>query len=198
LTEKENAMWKSSSWMILGCVAVALAAAWSDSLKAQPGPLKGAEGEQPATLEALKILLDNMGYDYQENTDKEGKVTGFTVKLSRDGWNFVLSIAPSGNQRWIWLTAWLRTPKEGWPPAVLKKMLEHNHRVALPYFAIDVGDNQVKLATPLHNKGITAALLRNTIDDLCTAIKSTANLWNPEQWDSADKVAAKETLAGKP
>jgi hypothetical protein len=184
--------------LILGCVALALVAAWGDPIKAQSGQPKGAEVEQPATLESLRILLENMGYDYQESKDSEGKLTSFTVKLSRDGWNFVLTIAPSNNQRWVWLTAWLRTPKEGWPPTILKKMLEHNHRVALPYFALNVGDNQVKLATPLHNKGITAAPLRNTIDDLCSAIKSTANLWDPEKWDSADKAAAKETVAGKP
>jgi hypothetical protein len=41
----------------------------------------------------------------------------------------------------------------------------------------------------LHNKAITAALLRANIDDLCTSLKNTANLWDPERWDSTVKAA---------
>ncbi|MCI0464193.1 MAG: YbjN domain-containing protein [Gemmataceae bacterium] len=184
-------MKRTSNWVMAACLAVALGATWTAPLAAQPPVLKGSDADQPATLESIKTVLDNMGYEYEANKDKEGKVTSYAVKLSRDGWNFVITVSPSGNQRWIWLTAWLRKPKEGWPASILQKMLEHNHRVALPYFAIDQSDSQVKLSTPLHNRAITPALLRTNIDDLCTNLKNTVSLWDPEKWDTAIKASAR-------
>ncbi|MDB5307316.1 MAG: hypothetical protein JWO38_1518 [Gemmataceae bacterium] len=169
----------------------------------RPGAAQDAKkpADQPLTLDTLRTMLENMGYEIEDVKNKDGKVAGFRLKIEQEGWTHrvVVDISPSG--QWVWLTSWLTTPPKGTtvPPDIYRKMLEANFTNGLPFFSIDPTDGAPRVQTPLLNRGVvTPAVMRRQVDGLLSTVRQTAGVWDPEKWKDGKEKAPGPNKEEKP
>jgi hypothetical protein len=144
------------------------------------------DGSSSLTLDSLKDMLDGMGYDFKEGKNKDKKTGvestwGYTVTINQDTWTYAFQIALSGNKEWVYLTSWLRKPKEKIPADILAKMLDKNY--SMEPVSLETYNGWIRLSLPIWNHGISRKALRGNIDMFCSEIRNSEPLWNPAKWN---------------
>jgi hypothetical protein len=182
----------STACAVLAILALAIATTRAPAQKPPAGEPKTEPA--PLTLEALKNMLDQMGYEYEEGKDDKGQVRNYTVTIARDSWTFVITLSVSGNQELVWLFAPLKklNDTEQVPSSILLKMLSVNGDQGPPMFEFNERTNRFALSMPLLNRGVTPAILRKSLDRLTTQIRGTESLWNADKWPASTRPPRKD------
>ena len=125
------------------------------------------------TNESLKAMLDGLGYDPKEMDH------GYVATLKRDGWADGIQFGLSSDGTKLGLNSYLGSIEK--PDAVTaaqwKKLLEDNFVVNPSFISLDPKSNRLFMVRVLDNHGITAAYLRQQVDNFCTNIHGTAADW---------------------
>jgi hypothetical protein len=139
------------------------------------------------TSQTLLKLLTDMGYEPKKINDLT-----FDLKIQRDGWTIYLRLFLTADQTRVWLTSTLETiPDINKVPAeVLAKLVQGNatYSPCFFYFEVDPKNKdwrRLRVANPVDNRGITAAVLRAEIDRMVTNIKNSKPLWKASEWKTA-------------
>lgn len=170
-------------WIALTLTAgLAIGSGLLASARAQdPAP----QNSQPLTKEDLPKWLTNLGYGPE---DRGNGV--YVVPIERDGWTFRVRTSISSNQKKVWLSAFLGTVADPakLPPGVLAKVLVANDQIGPAHFYFcgcktcqEKTEKELNVAVALDNRGLTPPTLRKEIDDFCSTIKSTAEVWQATQ-----------------
>ena len=114
----------------------------------------------------LAQMLDDMGYETKKIND-----TTYDVILKRDNWNIYVRLYFSTDGTKLWLNSHLTNIDDmsKVPTEILVKLMEANG--------------------PVDNRNISAKQLRVEIDAQATIIRSTQNLWKPEEWRKSTPAA---------
>ncbi len=148
---------------------------------------KGSAPVAPATtaglsIDALKTMIDNLGFDCTEGTyDSGAKYVDLTIP--RANWNFVFRIDGSADNSELWLHTWCCDidNSDKVKPAALVKLLQAEDTIWPAYFTITADGKSLYLYRPLPNVDIKPASLRTTIEGFMDIIQNT----NP-QWDATN------------
>ena len=147
----------------------------SATAKAQTGPVGGtpatptipgaapvapAAGLSEESLEdAIKALDPN--YKVTPRSDGKGKI--YTLKVTRDGWNYVLRVEPGPHNIWISAELSGTVAVQNIPASAMLAMLKANFSIGPTHFAfLPLGDNgvMVTLTRDLTRQILTAEVFK--------------------------------------
>jgi hypothetical protein len=88
---------------LLAALALTGLAKADEPTKPTPAPTQATE--KKVSLEELGSVLEQMGYTAQPVKDKQGKIVGYTIQVSRGGSNtsILLSLSPSKTRVWMYV-----------------------------------------------------------------------------------------------
>jgi hypothetical protein len=137
---------------------------------AGPDPAKPA----PAmTDDGLHQMLTNMGYEPKKLTK------GSSIAIKRDTWTFPLQLVLSKDATKLGINANLGTVDnpDGVAARSWKQLLIANADVDPSSFYLDKDTNRLYLHRSVDTRAIDPAYLRAQIENVCSNIKDTADVW---------------------
>ena len=184
--------YRKISYLLAGVMAVALGAT---ALTVTAAESAKAETQTKAITKAdLEKFLKDMGYEPKQSGD-----TGFNIVLKRDSWTVYFTCALSADGSKLYLMSTLENIEDitKVPADVLANLLEGSYNTSAASFYLRKAGNDknknarvLKVAFLVDNRAITAAVLRDGIDQLFTTIKDTKSLWKASEWKVAKGDAA--------
>jgi hypothetical protein len=170
--------------------AVLPLAAVATVAEAQNRPFASAIVQNDVVLNdnAVASMLDSMGMDYRTMTNDTGN-TYHNVILKRGDWKFVINISISDSGGYLWLSSPLQKVPDGQSvsPEVLTKMLELNYTYGPTFFAYRPTSRQFFIQRSVANRGITAKVFREKLEEFLTDIQDTQHLWDPKKWQKDEQ-----------
>lgn len=133
-------------------------------------PVKTTAPAKPAvtkvTTEELGAMLEKMGYAPRPRKDKDGKVTGYAVKLTRDSTTITvyLDVAGTGGNIWLSVNATKFTDKEPATPELLLAFLAAHDQLWPAYLVYYPETKWVELSMSMTAAGFGPATLRTNLD----------------------------------
>jgi hypothetical protein len=169
--------------MILGALLVTLGigqlVAHADT-PVQPTPPPAAQPTvQGMTADQLGKLLEGLGYQPQAYKNKDGNVSGYSVKITDSTGNWYMNFDLSKDGKRIWVTMDLTQIKDfsKVPAETLPKLFKENEQSnGYPYFAM-YQDNWVVLELSENSNLLTPQWLREDIEIVLNEAKKTEDLW---------------------
>jgi hypothetical protein len=150
--------------LTLSCIA-----AFSPALHSQ-----GTSSSAALNDAGLKQMLDAMGYEPKPLTK------GFLIAIKRDTWTVSIQLVISSNGEKIGMNANLGVVEN--PDAVTaaqwRGLLAANEDVDPSSFYYSASDKKLYIHRVLDNHGVTAAFLREQIDNFYGNVKDTSKLWS--------------------
>jgi hypothetical protein len=121
---------------------------------------------QKFTYDDLGKMLESMGYTIHPQKDKEGKLYGFNIELTRGSQTVTFRISLSPSQEVIWLDMDLMAFNEKEPatPALLLKFFGEHDKLWPAYMVYYANINRLQMSMPLKGPNFTPALIRTTLD----------------------------------
>jgi hypothetical protein len=172
----------------VACLAQTTAHAETKSDEAKPAANKAQSAAM--TDAQLKEMLELLGYDVQE--DKSSSNPTYTIKVVRKNLTYTLTVSLSGSKTKLWASsalAELKTEHASQPDKLLK-LLELNQKIGPSHFYYYDKFKMIYIAKPMDNRGVTAKLLREHIDELMEQIIANEPFWDVRKWSA---VAANKT-----
>jgi hypothetical protein len=124
-------------------------------------------------------MLTDMGLE-----PKKAGAGVYDVKLKHDGWDFTVRLSLSPSRKFLWMTQFLgKIPDVNKvPAAALAKLLTgtYDYCPCKFYFIADPKKKEsvrLEIGRQIDNRGLTPALVRAELDQLCTNVKSSQPLW---------------------
>lgn len=185
-------MWKRTSWLMAAVLAAGLTVV-TLSARAQPPPTPAPPPPLPPivqpvarqlTLEELGSMLDMLGYSPKPYNNKDGKLAGYDLEFPFADWTMRMSVSLSFNKTNIWVNTNIQTLTDLAAVRVegLLKLLAENNKVWPAYVYYTEGTRPaLRLALPIPNSNVTAAVLRTKINDFSNNIKRLIILWKSFQ-----------------
>jgi hypothetical protein len=126
------------------------------------------------TNESLEEMLNGLGYEPKKLTH------GFLIAIKRDTWTYNMQLLVSKDATKIGMNANLgQVPDpDGVGADKWKALLIANSDIDPSFFYFDKDQKKVYLHRVLDNRAVTAAYLRQQIDNFCTNIKDTSDAWS--------------------
>jgi len=125
------------------------------------------------TDESLKQMLDNMGFEPK----KVG--SGYQIAIKRDTWTFYIHLILSEDKSKVGMNANLGVVEN--PDTVTaeqwKALLISNGNIDPSFFFFDKDSKKLYLHRVLDNRSITPSFFRQQIENFCSNIKDTGELW---------------------
>lgn len=152
--------------------AVLLAALTATGFARGDEPAKTTAPAKPAvtkvTTEELGALLEKMGYAPRPRKDKDGKVTGYAVELTRDSTTITVYLDVSSTGGNIWLNAIVTVfdDKEPATPELLLAFLSTHDQLWPAYLVYYPKANLVQLAMSMSTAGSGPATLRTNLESM--------------------------------
>ena len=180
--------------LLLGPLALAVRAQPQPPPQPQPQPQIQPTEPGQQTLQSLKKMLDDMGYDFKEDkgTDSKGSWDRYLVTVPSGGRNWPIFVEISPNQENLWLSVVLAKapdPKNV-PREILEAMLKANDPLGPCYFALDrLG--YFMMFQPMTNRGVTPKMLRQRLELIAGNVLKYENVWNPAKWAPARRPSCK-------
>jgi hypothetical protein len=162
-------------------LALGLGLAWHGPARAD-GPREAPPGK--LTVEGLEKMLGDLGYEYKKSTSSDGKRTYFGLVIKQDSFTYVIdaSLDEEGNK--LAFSCPLR--KIDHPEKVkierLWKLLAESDAVLPMCFSFDKSSNRFYLNHSIDNRGVTAKVLREELDQTMRVLRRTYPVWNAEEW----------------
>jgi hypothetical protein len=148
------------------------------------GPAPAAPGAPAATtapagkpaeqktikLEQVGQMLQAMGYEPKETKDKDGKLTGFVVKLTRNNLTFTICIGVAASETVVWLdTRCLDFKGDDVATAeALLEILAQQHKLWPAYVVHYKNGNVLELSMPVEVRDLTPQKLRTALDEMAS------------------------------
>lgn len=147
--------------------------------RAQPPSTEGQ-----LTMSSLKMMIENLGYEFKEFKNDKGVVNEYLLTVPRGGANWKIFVTISPNQENVWVFADLAPIADlnNVPRDILVDMLKANETMGPTYFAYN---EKIKLFVLYHvvtNRGVTAKLLRERVESVANQVDVKEKLWNPKLW----------------
>jgi hypothetical protein len=168
------------------CAALMLACLGTAARADEPKPdaPKPAPAAAPAgvlTEEKLQEMLEMLGYEVRESKSTSGSKI-FYVKQSRKGLSYEISISLSSDKNYLWTSVYLADlkPEHEAQAARLKMLLDVNQKVGPTHFY--TVEKRVYAAKATGNRGMTAKVLREHVDDFLENVANNEEHWNTAKW----------------
>jgi hypothetical protein len=147
---------------------------------ARAAPTAASKAPAPAAVTAANLgaVLASLGY---KPALKEG-VRRVQVEEPKFGYWIDLSFSKSGE--WLVCMAHLAPIPDltKVPASPLLSLLATNDTLLGTYFSYDRTNGQVMLNAALPSRGLTPALLKNTLEKMKATVRETQGLWDPARW----------------
>ena len=138
----------------------------------------------PLTDDALKAMLEGLGYSTEESTGNGTK--NYTIKdtLPDNTLTFSITLQLSPDKTLLWIFAVLYGIPEGKTPPneVLLGLLKTNDDIAPEFFSYSASNKAFFLNDPTAAGEVTPAMLRQRLKTLISTLASTRPLWDPQKW----------------
>lgn len=165
--------------LIIGS-AVASASQSKDGLPVIPthSSSAGQLDDGKLTEETLVAKLRDMGYE-PRLLPATGGPNRYTIKVRSSQREWVVIVALSPNQQFVWLQAFFTQLPQGQKPSPqqMEKLLDLNLDVGPAHFRYDAPNRQLSVATAVANRALTVAQLRTEIDVFSGVIERTMPFW---------------------
>ncbi|HWA97090.1 MAG TPA: hypothetical protein VG713_01295 [Pirellulales bacterium] len=166
-----------------------------DITKGEPAP--ATAGTAPMTIDDLKTMLDNMGYEVKVDQYKDGSKY-LTTNIPHSSWTFIFTFDLSPDKTNWWIGSYLGDVKD--PSKVradrLLKVLELENSAWPGYYAYFSQPQTVYYYRPLTNSNVKPALLRTTLESSMDSMMQTADTWDPANWSTAPATPTPTTTPG--
>ena len=160
---------------VLAFGGTGLAMAQPDKMDAKPATAKMLDAED------LGTMLDTMGYEYTVTESEDKSTKWYNVKINRKelGGTFQVSLALSPNKKKIWgHVSVTQLNEENMANAeVLTQLLEQNATIGPNHFRLDAKTKYLYISRCTDNRGLTAVLIREHIENLVDSCVSTKDTW---------------------
>jgi len=140
----------------------------------------------PLTDDALKAMLENLGYTVTVTGDKAPrhfKVDESAPVNSLD-FSITFDLSSAKDATVLWIYAGLYEIPEGKPApsSALLALLAKNDEIGPIFFSYNTDNKLLYLNAPTANVDITPAVLRQKIKTFIARMDSTYSLWNVKTW----------------
>ena len=134
-----------------------------------------SQDEGKVDRKQLRDMLVQLGYEVKDIVTTPGKEK-YSANFNRDGLDIPIGyeISPSGS--YIWLTVNLGDAPDDASPKNAA-LLRQNGKIQPSQFYVTEATKRLMAATPVENKGITNALLRQRSESLAGTVGSTKEIW---------------------
>ncbi len=142
----------------------------------------------------LKEMLDMLGHDMREVKLNDAGV-GYYIKIRKGSYTFDMRVCLSGDKRKLWATTALAEfkPEHAARADKLMRLLELNKTVGPCFFDCAAKTKMLYIEAPLDNRGLTAKIVREHIEQVAdTAFEFEAD-WNTSKWSAETKTTASKT-----
>ncbi|HZT20054.1 MAG TPA: hypothetical protein VFA23_11680 [Dongiaceae bacterium] len=142
----------------------------------------------PLTDDALKTMLENLGYPVEVKSDSGGKRYQFKESLPDGSLTFTITAELSSDKTTIWIFTGLFAIPEGKkaPSSILLAMLQKNDEIGPQFFSYGGNAKLFYLNYPSPNADVTPAVMRQRLKSFLTNLGTTRNLWDPDKWGNAE------------
>jgi len=128
--------------------------------------------DDPLTPDSLNNMIKGLGYETKNiNTDAKPKYE-FTCKTQKFNIPISGEVSPSGN--YVWLTINLGAVSKDTSKHL--PLLSANADIQPSFFYVTKKDS-LMLASPIDNRGISAAVLKRVVEKMIKDVDNTATLW---------------------
>lgn len=157
---------------LLAAVVAGFCIAWVG----RPAPAGAQASAGVLDVAALKAMLDNLGYENRPSGE-----LSFEISLAREDLTIPIVVGLSSSRAKVWLTVNVgdMSGKSKADGAYLLSLLRKNGDIQPTHFFAR-GDN-LRLGTPIDNRGLSAVALRKELDDLADHVVQTRELWENRQ-----------------
>jgi hypothetical protein len=135
---------------------------------------QGSSSAPALTNDGLNKILTGMGFEPKPLTK------GFLIAINRDSWTVNIQLVISANAEKIGMNANLGVVEN--PDAITaaqwRGLLAANEDVDPSSFYYSAADKKLYIHRVLDNHGLTAAFLREQIDNFYGNVKDTSKLWS--------------------
>lgn len=175
------------SFVLGSCSAVTLA----DQPKSEAPAQSQAAAGRTMTAEQLKDKLDAMGLEVQKDlTNSQGKLIGYRIKRSANGFDFTIDVTVSPSGEYIWITCCLADfSKSPIPAEKVEALLAQNGRQTA-IFSYYAKTQRLYLKTYVPVLGFAPRHLIHHMEDLTTTATDTEADWNAAKWQKAESTPA--------
>ncbi|MBA4190359.1 MAG: hypothetical protein C0467_20420 [Planctomycetaceae bacterium] len=132
-----------------------------------PKPIESAKPVvKKVTVEELGQMLETMGYSPRPATDKDGKVVGYWVELTRGSITIrvLLDVAPSGTVVWVAANMIQFNDKTPASVDILLGLFAEQNKLWPAYLVFYPKTKMLELAMPLYAQELTPATVRTGLE----------------------------------
>jgi hypothetical protein len=147
-------------------------------------------GTATASVEGIKTMLENMGYEPKVGDYTSGAKFVF-LSIKRGTWTFAITFDLGGDKTVIWLNAFLGSIAEPAKvnPEALLKLIEVDNAIWPSYFVYFSGPKGLYMYRPVKAAELKPAVLRKALDDFMDSVETTGPLWDQSKWVDAAPAA---------
>jgi|SRR5579883_356818 len=164
-----------------------------DEPASEPTPVKKTAEVKKLTIDQLRAMLEQMGYEAKPVKLKDGKVIGYDITMDHSGLTVYCRLEMSDSGQLIWLYGTLaRTADTSTPAEVLLAMLAVNLDISPASINYNPKSKKFEVLLTLTNESVTPVKLRAALNAFANGIKQAL--------DTFDKATAKAKpqQVGKP
>ena len=129
--------------------------------------------------QSLGKMLTGIGYETEVKSDGH-----YTIVIERYNLHYRIATELSEDQTVLWMTTRLADlPEHSRVPAsVMEGLLEASHDYAPTFFYICREEGEIGAHRLLNNRGLTPAVIRESVDRFLSSIAATEPVWNSRKW----------------
>ena len=175
-------MYSNKIWMAAAIGLFTLATAKA----ADPAPVAGQ-----INAEQLQEMLENLGYDVKVEKLASGNTLHW-IKIKNKGSTYEVNVNISPSKTKLWTSVGLADvkPEHLAQADRMVKLLELNQKTGPTHFYYYAVHKMIYAAKPMDNRGVTAKLLREHLEDLMTQLATTEEHWDVSKWTTTATVTA--------
>jgi len=147
--------------------------------------------------EQLGTLLESIGLKPVKNKARYDFQFADTPDQEKEEWTYSMSVVLSGDQKTIWVLAWLdELPKSSKdvPRLALLKMLAENDKMGKGQFFSYISTNKrFALQQVIENRELTTKKFRTTLRELGQTVYHTYPIWSVDAWTETPGTVADTT-----
>ena len=137
----------------------------------------------PLTDDALKTMLENLGYTVDVTGDKAPHRYKIKESLPDNSLNFTITAELSSDGSTLWIYAGLyELPKGKVPGDPLRALLSKNDDIGPQFFSYSDGNKLFYLNAPASANDVTPSVMRTRLKNFVGTLNKTRDLWDTDKW----------------
>lgn len=153
---------------ILLALSVTGVARSDEGTKVAPAPVAGKAEVKKIKIEQVGQMLEAMGYEPKETKDKEGKLDGYVVKVTRGNTIFTICIGVAKSETVVWVDTRVLNfdDKEVATVEAILEILAQQHKLWPAYVVYYKNGKILELSMPVEVRDLTPQKLRGSMDEI--------------------------------